>query len=238
MSPDRITALMEGHTFFGGITPEKQDELVDLGRMQEVASDTILFQRGDQYRGFYLLLEGTVQIYRMSPEGRMLVLHVIRPGESFAEVPLFEEQDAAERTATYPATAETLQPSTLLFFPADRFLSFIDAHPRTALRMLGQMAGRLRKAVRQLDAVSLRDVQERLARHLVEQVPMTPDEPDTPPTVELDIPKSVLAAELGTVPETLSRALRRLEEQNLIRSDAAEIALTDVRGLRQLGRDN
>jgi CRP/FNR family transcriptional regulator len=67
---------------------------------------------------------------------------------------------------------------------------------------------------------------------------MTPDAPDTPPTVELDIPKSVLAAELGTVPETLSRALRQLEEQDLIRSNPSEIALTDVRGLRQLGRDN
>lgn len=228
---------MEGHTFFGGVTPEERATLVELGRVREVAANTLLFQHGDRYQGFYLLLEGTVQIYRMSPEGRMLVLHVIRPGESFAEVPLFEEQDAAATSATYPATAETLEDSVALFFPAEPFLAFIDENPRTALRMLGQMAGRLREAVRQLDAVSLRDVQERLARHLVAQVPMTPDEPDSAPTVELDIPKSVLAAELGTVPETLSRALRRLEEQNLIRSDPSEIALTDVRGLRRLGRD-
>lgn len=160
----------------------------------------------------------------------MLVLHVIRPGESFAEVPLFEGHE----NPTYPATAETLTDSTLLFFPAEAFLSFIDAEPRAALHMLGQMAKRLRNAIRQLDAVSLQDVQERLARHLVEQVPTVPDDPDTPPTVEIDIPKSVLAAELGTVPETLSRALRALEEKDLIRSEASEIALTDVRGLRRL----
>ncbi|MEF8817029.1 MAG: Crp/Fnr family transcriptional regulator [Salinibacter sp.] len=190
----------------------------------------MLFQRGDAYRGFYLLIEGGVHIYRLSPEGRMLVLHVIRPGESFAEVPLFEMGDGD----TYPATAETLSDSTLLFFPADAFLSFVDAHPRSALHMLGQLAGRLRSAVRQLDAVSLQDVQERLARYLVEQVPTVPDAPDTAPTVELDIPKSVLAAELGTVPETLSRALRALEEEALIRTEDAEIALTDVRGLRHL----
>jgi CRP/FNR family transcriptional regulator len=234
MSPDRIDALMEGHTFFGGVTSEERAALVELGRVREVEAGALLFQHGDRYRGFYLLLEGTVQIYRMSPEGRMLVLHVIRPGESFAEVPLFEDH----QDPTYPATAEALVDSTVLFFPAAAFLAFVDEHPRTALRMLGQMAGRLRDAVRQLDAVSLRDVQERLARHLVEQVPMSPDEPDTPPTVELDIPKSVLAAELGTVPETLSRALRTLEEQDLIRSAPSEIALTDVRGLRRLGRDD
>ena len=236
-SPDQIESLMDGHPFFGGVTPDERAALIELGRVQEAKSDTILFQHGNRYRGFYLVLEGTVQIYRMSPEGRMLVLHVIRPGESFAEVPLFEDQDDTVTSSTYPATAETLEDSQLLFFPAERFLDFVDTHPRTALRMLGQMAGRLRDAVRQLDAVSLRDVQERLARHLIEQVPMTPDDPDTAPTVELDIPKSVLAAELGTVPETLSRALRRLEEQNLIRSDPSEIALTDVRGLRRMGRD-
>lgn len=224
---------MEAHDFFGGVSAEARGTLIEMGRVREVDSGTILFQHGDAYQGFYLVLEGTVHLYRLSPEGRMLVLHVMRPGESFAEVPLFEAQD----DLTYPATAETLEDSVLLFFPADAFLSFIDANPRTALHMLGQMAKRLRQAVRQLDAVSLQDVQERLARHLVEQVPTVTDNPDSPPTVEIDIPKSVLAAELGTVPETLSRALRSLEEQDLIRSEASEIALTDVRGLRRMSHD-
>jgi len=234
VSRSRIESVMAGHNFFGGLSAEERAVLVESGEIKTVPSKTILFQHGDSYRGFYLVLEGAVHIYRLSPEGRMLVLHVMRPGESFAEVPLFEASDGD----TYPATAETLEDSALLFFPAETFLSFIDANPRTALHMLGQMAGRLREAVRQLDAVSLHDVQARLARHLVEQVPTAPDDPETPPTVELDIPKSVLAAELGTVPETLSRALRALEEQDLIRSEPSEIALMDVRGLRRLVRRN
>jgi len=223
---------MHDHAFFGGLSPKERDRLIEIGQPRSVAAGTVLFQCGDAYRGFYLLLEGGVQIYRLSPEGRMLVLHVIRPGESFAEVPLFEEDDGD----TYPATAETLSDSTLLFFPAEAFLSFVDAHPRSALHMLGELSGRLRNAVRQLDAVSLHDVQERLAQHLVEQVPTAPDDPDTSPTVELDIPKSVLAAELGTVPETLSRALRALEDEDLIRSGDSEIALTNVRGLRRVAQ--
>jgi CRP/FNR family transcriptional regulator len=229
---DQIDAVMADHDFFGGVAPEEREILVERAQGREVEAGTILFQEGDAFRGFYLLVTGAVHIYRLSPEGRMLVLHVIRPGESFAEVPLFEER----ADSTYPATAETLEDSALLFFPTDPFLDFVDTHPRTALHMLGQMAKRLRAAVRQLDAVSLRDVQERLARHLVEQVPTAPSDPDAPPTIALDIPKSVLAAELGTVPETLSRALRSLEEKDLIRSESSEIALTDVEGLRRLGR--
>lgn len=233
-SSSDIRAMMDEHVFFGGLRAEDRDALIELGQRREAASGSILFHHGDPYRGFYLLLVGAVHIYRLSESGRMLVLHVIRPGESFAEVPLFEGAE----DLTYPATAETLEDSTLLFFSAEAFLSFVDTHPRTALHMLGQMAKRLRGAVRQLDAVSLQGVQERLARHLVEQVPTVPDDPDRPPVVELDIPKSVLAAELGTVPETLSRALRALEEKDLIRSEASEIALTDVRGLRRLGHEN
>ena len=224
---------MNDHSFFGGLSSEERDTLIDLAEVRTAPADTVLFQHGDPCRGFYLLLEGAVHIYRLSPEGRMLVLHVIRPGESFAEVPLFEESEAP----TYPATAETLSDSTLLFFAADAFLSFIDTHPRSALHMLGELAGRLRSAVQQLDALSLHDVQERLARHLVEQASPAADVPEMPPTVDLDVPKSVLAAELGTVPETLSRAFRALEEQDLIRRGHANIALTDVQGLRRLARE-
>lgn len=230
ISRARIDEAMQGHDFFGGVREETRCALANLGEIRTVEAETVLFHHGGSYKGFYLMVEGTVHLYRLSPEGRMLVLHVIRPGESFAEVPLFE----AEEHPSYPATAETLEDSTFLFFPADPFLSFIDEHPRSALHMLGQMAKRLRKTVRQLDAVSLQDVQERLARHLVKQVPTVPDDPDTPPTVEIDIPKSILAAELGTVPETLSRALRSLEEKNLIRSEASQIALTDIKGLRNI----
>lgn len=236
MEPSRqdIESAMADHAFFGGLDADTLAPLVDRSHVKTAPAGTILFQHGDDYRGFYLVLSGAVHIYRLSPEGRMLVLHVMRAGESFAEVPLFKN----ETESAYPATAETLEDSAFLFFPEEVFLSFVENNPRTALHMLGQMARRLHKAVNQLDAVSLHDVQERLARHLVEQVPTAPDDPETPPTIELDIPKSVLAAELGTVPETLSRALRALEDENLIRSEASTIALTDVRGLRHMGRPN
>lgn len=229
----RIENAMEGHAFFGGLSPAERDALINFSQLRTAPSDTVLFQHGESCRGFYLLLEGSVHIYRLSSEGRMLVLHVIRPGESFAEVPLFE---AGEPT-TYPATAETLEDSAVLFVPATDFLSFIDEHPRSALHMLGEMAGRLRGAVQQLDSLSLHDVQGRLAQHLMEQSPESSGTADTPPTVDLDVPKSVLAAELGTVPETLSRALRALEEQDLIRRGRSRIALTDVRGLRRLAEE-
>jgi len=228
-SPSDIRAVMDEHVFFSGLRTEDRDALIELGRQREAASGSILFHHGDPYRGFYLLLEGAVHIYRLSESGRMLVLHVIRPGESFAEVPLFEPN----ADPTYPATAETLEDSRLLFLPAEPFLRFVDKRPRACLHMLGEIARRQREAVRQLDALSLQDVEGRLARHLAERVSASADAGS--PTIQLDIPKSVLAAELGTVPETLSRALRSLEQEGLIRSESSSIKVEDLEGLQQMG---
>lgn len=229
-SPDDVKAAMSDHVFFGGLRPEEQERVVALGRIASAAEGTILFQTGDAYRGFYLLLSGTVQIYRLNEAGRMLVLHVIERGESFAEVPLFEPTSSH----TYPATAETLDDCTFLFIPSAAFLDFVDAHPRVCLGMLGEVTRRLREAVRQLDALSLQDVRERLARHLCD----TASTRRNPPTVDLNVPKSVLAAELGTVPETLSRALRDLEDDGLIQRRGDRIDVTDPDALARLVRSS
>lgn len=219
---------MAENAFLGGLQPADRNAVIEFSDRRTASKGSLLFQTGDAYRGFYLLVEGTVQIYRLNQEGRMLVLHVIQPGESFAEVPLFGPSVAE----TYPATAETLNASAFLFVPQRDFLSFVDAHPRVCLHMLGHMAKRLRGAVRQLDALSLRGVKERLAQHLCAEA--TDEAPDRRPTIDLEIPKSVLAAELGTVPETLSRAFRDLEDEGLIHRKGDGIELNDVAGLRSM----
>lgn len=241
---DDIAAQMADHMFFSGLSPADRTAMIEFSHVQTASKGEILFQTGDRYRGFFLLLEGTVQIYRLNESGRMLVLHVIQPGESFAEVPLFQRVSGADGPGqpgpdrTYPATAETLRDGTMLFLPQDAFLSFIDAHPRSCLHMLGQMARRLREAVRRLDALSLQGVKERLAQHLHREAAEEVEGPENgnAPVVTLDVPKSVLAAELGTVPETLSRALGDLEDEGVIRRDGEQIAITDRHALVRLGR--
>lgn len=220
-----IFETMSGHPFFEGLLEAERDELLSFSQIRSVQRGTILFQTGDLHRGFYFVLDGIVQIYRLNESGRMLVLHVIESGASFAEVPLFED----EGPSTYPATAEALEESRLLFVPKDAFLAFIDRHPRLCFGMLKEVSGRLRKKVRHLDDLSLRDVKERLARYLWEA------SDDDHQSVQLSVPKSVLAAELGTVPETLSRALRDLEDEGMILRHDDRIDLTDPTSLSGMG---
>jgi CRP/FNR family transcriptional regulator len=242
-TPDDIAAVIADHDFFGGLGAEERAAVVGFSRVQTVPEGEILFQTGDPYRGFYVVLEGTVQIYRLNDEGRMLVLHVIEAGESFAEVPLFQRKEGQPGAGhTYPATAEPLEDSVLLFIPEEAFLSFVTDHPHTCLSMMGELAGRLRTAVRRLDEISLQGVKTRLAGYLCRSVVQASDD-DTvsgaaaqpgSTAVHLDIPKSVLAAELGTVPETLSRALGDLEDDGLIRREGDAIELVDPARLERI----
>lgn len=242
-TPDDITAVIADHDFFGGLGPEGRAAVAGFSHVQTAPEGEILFQTGDPYRGFYLVLEGAVQIYRLNDEGRMLVLHVIQAGESFAEVPLFQRKDGLPAAGrTYPATAEPLEESVLLFVPEEAFLSFVTDHPHACLNMMGTLAGRLRTAVRRLDEISLQGVKTRLAGYLCRSMAQASDDEsrfgagDEPgeTSIHLDIPKSVLAAELGTVPETLSRALGDLEDDGLIRREGDAIELVDPARLERI----
>ncbi|HHP7239554.1 Crp/Fnr family transcriptional regulator [Longibacter sp.] len=226
MSQDIVDAMNE-HPFFQTLDDEERDDILSLGRIRTAPRGTILFHSGDPHRGFYLVLDGTVQIYRLNEKGRMLVLHVVERGESFAEVPLFDD-DAPD---TYPATAETLDESRLLFLPKSAFLAFINRHPRLCFGMLKEVSRRLRENVLHLDDLTLHDVKERLGRYLWEAS-------DDHRSVRLSVPKSVLAAELGTVPETLSRALRDLEDEGVILRHRDRIDLTDPASLSGMGAED
>jgi len=223
-----VLDAMDEHPFFRALDAAERDDILSLGRIRTASRGTILFQTGDPHLGFYLVLDGTVQIYRLNEEGRMLVLHVVERGESFAEVPLFDD-DAPD---SYPATAEALEESRLLFLPRSAFLEFMNRQPRLYFGMLKEVSRRLRENVLHLDDLTLHDVKERLGRYLWEA------SEDSRQSVHLSIPKSVLAAELGTVPATLSRALRDLEDEGLIERRNDRIDLTDPGTLSRMGAAN
>ena len=102
--------------FFGGLTEQERNEIIGIDSVKGVSGDRILFHNQDPYHSFFLVITGQVQIYRTNDAERPMVIHVLGAGESFAEVPLFE----AQAHPTYPATAQTLCDSELLYLPATK----------------------------------------------------------------------------------------------------------------------
>jgi len=188
-----------------------------------------LFHEGEPARGFYVVQKGSVNVHRVNAAGKEQVIHIFRAGESFAE--------AALATPTgYPADARAVEPSQVLMVQKDGFLALLKRQPELGLRMLSSMSLHLRVLVAQLEDLTLKDVGTRLANWLVKRC-SNPDS-DRPASIELKMTKRVLAAELGTVSETLSRTMARFRSEGLLTVKGKVLIVTSPVRMQALLRRN
>jgi CRP-like cAMP-binding protein len=202
-----------------------EDELKALSGIasyRHLAKGEILFLQGDTATGFYVLLSGGVRVYKASADGREYTMHFIRPGQMFAEAAIF-------RGTEFPANCAALETSEVAFFPKDRFLDLIRNSPQISLKMIGGMAGFVREFNRMVEDLSLKDVPARLAAFLLDEYRTRQGT-----AIHLDIPKAELARKLGTVSETLSRNLRRLQDLGMIRVEGKNIEILDSMHLQSV----
>ncbi len=206
------------------------DRLAGLSRILHLRKKDMLFSEDEPYRGLFVILSGLAVVYKLSDEGRMLILHVCRPGDSLAEVPLFEENPDAR----YPAHARATRDSEILFLPGEKFAPFLKQHPEVAWEMLRGFAHRMREMSQQLEGITLREVTARLARYLLGEVEAAGVGEVVQPVLTLPLAKGSLASYLGTVHETLSRTFARLIKENVIEVDGPRVKILDLTRLRRL----
>lgn len=190
-------------------------------RVREHPRGDILFAQGEVASGFYIIASGRVKIYKLSPDGKERILHIVLPVSTFAEAAIFGD-------GRYPAFAETLEASTLIYFPKDDFLDLLYGHSQIAINMIGGLSKFLRQFTSQIEDLTFRDVPARLARYLADLGG------DEEASITLPISKSQLASNLGTVSETLSRTFRKLSDEEIIRVQGRIIEILDVDRLLDL----
>jgi CRP/FNR family transcriptional regulator len=211
---------------FTGLPPEDLATLASFTVALCLPKDGYLFHEGEPARGFYLVQSGAINVHRVSGAGKEQVIYVFRAGESFAEASL------ASATG-YPANARAVEPSTVLLIPKAQILELIGRRPDLALRMLGSMSSHLRVLVGMLDDLTLKDVETRLLNWLVKH-----GRTAAGGVIQLPGTKRVLAAELGTSSETLSRTLARLRDRKMITVAARTITVLQPSALAAQLRRN
>jgi len=206
---------------FSGVTEEDLKLLTAVCRDRNYSRGEILFEQGEKAVGFYVIASGKVKIYKLSPEGKERILHIVQPGNTFAEAAIFAD-------GFYPAFAETLEPTKLLFFPKNEFLGLLNQHSQIAINMIGGLAKFLRQFTTQIEDLTFRDVPARLARFLTEIGG------DRKAVLQLPVSKTQLASNLGTVSETLSRTFRKLADEEIISVQGKQIEILDADRLLDL----
>ena len=210
-----FSAVIKKCQLFYGVTSADLSLLLSILRVRKFNRGEILFEDGADAEGFYIVASGKVKVYKLSPDGRERILHVVQIGHSFAEAAIFDD-------GRYPAFAETLQSSTLLFFPKREFLDLLHCHSQLAINMIAGLSHFLRQFTVQIEDLTFRDVPARLARYLLSFYD------EKPILISLPVSKTQLASNLGTTSETLSRTFRKLSDDEIILVQGKEIEILDA----------
>jgi len=220
---ERLLDIISRVPSFSGLPEDQLNEIKNIAIARRFKKGEIIFSDGDEGKGFYVVVQGLVKIFKLSPEGKEQILHIYGPGEPFGQVAVYAGW-------SYPASAEAIAESHALFFPREAFVDLITRIPSLAMSMLAVLSMRLRAFTIQVENLSLKEVPGRLAGYLIYLL----EEQKERDGVTLNISKGQLASLLGTIPETLSRIFSRMTELGLIEVEGRRIKLLNRDGLEEL----
>ncbi|MFN7922963.1 MAG: Crp/Fnr family transcriptional regulator [Bryobacteraceae bacterium] len=215
----RAAHTLRETALFAGLTEPEIDSLAARVSVRTYAPGQRLFGEGDPCAGLYFVVSGRVRIFKTSPNGREQVLTVEGPGSSVAELPVFDG-------GPYPASADALEPSELLFVSRQDFHALCLERPQIALQVLQVVGSRLRRLVGIIEELSFSTVRARLISWILREA-----EAAGGTAFSMAITHQDLAARIGTVRELVSRNMARLQAQGLIRVQGREIQVLDRAGL-------
>ena len=223
MTLDKIAALRRTRLF------QELDEntlrvLAERAFERRFQKDEVLFVAGEEAHGLYVIVEGAVRAFRVSLDGREQVIHVERAGATIAEVPVFDD-------GTYPSTAAAEEDTTVLFIDKRDVQHLCLEHPKITLAALKVLAGRLRRCAELVEALSLREVGQRLARFLLAEARRSGTPTENGISINLSQTNQQIAARIGSVREVVSRAFTRLQHDGLIIVEGRRLIIPDEAAL-------
>lgn len=208
---------------FGGLPKEQIEDIEKISVNKYFNKGEIIFYDGEEGIGFYLVVEGSVNVYKLSADGKEQILHIVKEGETIGAVPVFSGK-------SFPANARAISKSHLLFFHRERFIHLITNKPALTMNLLALLSTRLREFATQVENLSLKEIPGRLAAYLL----YLSQQQGGKDLIKLHIAKAQLANLLGTGPESLSRALGEMKSRKLVEEEGNSIRLINRSSLEEL----
>lgn len=211
---DILFRRLQTFEFLRGIEPESLSTLAASAIWKIYPADSVVFWEGDTETHLFYLQYGWLKVIKTGGDGREQTLRFLGPGEIFNEIGVFARRPN-------PATAMTLEEAGIWLIPRPALEQILFSHPQTAVRILENMADRFITLVDLTADLSLRTVEARLAKLLLEQA-----DGDIIPRRRWTT-QTELAARLGTVPDVLSRVMREMIKEGVIEMEKVQIRILD-----------
>jgi len=206
--------------YFEGCSQTTLELLSEQGMKRHFEAGEAIFHEGDPALGLWLIEHGSVKIFKVNLEGVEHILHFLSEGNTFNDIAAFDG-------GANPANATALSAADVWLISLGSLDAALAADPLLARRVIRLLAMRVRGLVHRIEDLTLYGVVVRLARFLLQQL-------DDPALSAPGVTRAAIAAYLATTPETISRALRTLEENGAIRFDRHRIVIVREDLLRDL----
>lgn len=223
----RLKALLARIRHFDGLPPEVQERLAASASPRHFDAGQVIYIEGEPAESFYLLERGWVKATRMTRDGREQAMLFLESGEIFGDIAVFSG-------TTYPGTVMALEDVDVWAIPAREFLALTEQFPALAMAVIHHLSDRVLHYIGLVEDLSLRNVEARLANTLLQHAEAQDG--------QLIVPRrgwttfDEMAVRLGTVRDVLSRGLKTLEAEGLLRVEKQAIVLLDPKGLAERGR--
>jgi CRP/FNR family transcriptional regulator len=229
VTPERtdLASALGRTALLSGLTPTELKMLALRTVRKLFSTGELLFSEGEPCNGLHIIAQGKVRIFKTSMSGREQVLAVNVPGESVAELPVFDG-------GPFPASAVALEDAEIAFISRRDFQAYCMEHPEVALKVLQVVGARLRRLVSIIEELSFTTIRQRLISVLLRLAQSEGKKSSLGIEFQLPATHQELANQLGTVRELVSRNLMRLQAEGLLEVDARQIVVKDLEGLKAL----
>jgi CRP/FNR family transcriptional regulator len=219
MSDFFVHAMLQQMPYFAHAAEPALKELAQQAVHRTFAANELIFLEGEPSAGLWILENGRVKAYKLSPDGQEYILHFLGPGDTFNDI-------SALDGAPNPVSAMAVTDVSAWAISSAVFSQTLQADHEMALAVIQGLTERIRAVAGRMEDLALRSVTSRLARFLLEQV-------ENPTLKHPSITRTLIANHLATTPESISRSLRVLENAGAIRFDRHRIIIVQPDILRQ-----
>lgn len=181
------------------------------------AKGETIFQRGATPTGLYFVLTGSVQLLAAEPDGKARTIELFAPGRMFGEIGVF-------RVPHYRAWTQAVDCTRLVHVPQERVLEAMRSDHELALRILGEVSGRVQSLIEAISQAAPVHASKRVAAYFLEQLG---SDNEVTGRIRLAAPKYTIASLLNLTSETFSRVLRKFQDDGLIRGRGRVIEVRD-----------
>jgi len=219
--------ILKKSILFSGLNEENLAEVAAIASKRSYAKGEVLFTEGEPADGFFLVAAGSVKLSKISQDGKEKVLHFAYATETFAEAAFFGD-------GRYPAEARALEKVEALYFPREAFMGLLERNPRFSLNLIVTLSLSVRRFARQIEELTFAEVPTRLAAYLLDLAAKKSTTFQGKTYLDLEIKKGELASHLSTVSETLSRALKKLKDEQVIDVKGSRVIIRNMERLKEI----